>query len=91
MIGDGWMEKVVGDKVLPLTSVVFITGTSFMYMHPPQYLRCIKECSCLSFCQATGPWGLPQAGISQTKFRQTKAKNAQLPQIEFAPNMADCI
>ena len=62
----------------------------FFHVYAPTSVF-IKECSCLSFCQATGPWGLPQAGISQTKSRQTKAKNAQLPQIEFAPNMADCI
>ena len=29
MVGDGWMGKAVGDKILPLTSAAFITGAFF--------------------------------------------------------------
>ena len=39
MVGDGWLQGIVGDKFLPLTSLAFIIGSSKYILSYPRERR----------------------------------------------------
>ena len=56
MIGDGWIEKAVGDKFLPLISVAFITGAFFKVApFKVAFIKAASHINCLFFIWFVNP------------------------------------